>query len=89
MYVHTFFIGLIVLLMGVLCLTSSRELINTNLGKKITLGLGIFWLSRLIIQFFGYSSKLWKGKSFETTIHILFSLLWAYLSLVFLLTSLM
>jgi hypothetical protein len=88
MYVPTFFIGLIVFLMGLLCLTSSDDLIKTEFGKRITLGLGIFWTTRLIIQFFGYSPKLWKGKTFETTIHILFSLLWTYLSVAFIWTSL-
>ncbi|SHF91408.1 hypothetical protein [Flavisolibacter ginsengisoli] len=84
MYVHAFFIALIVFLMGLLCLTSSNELTTTIFGKRISLGLGIFWLTRLFIQFFGYSSLLWKGKTFETTVHVLFSGLWIYLSLVFL-----
>lgn len=84
MYVHTFFIALVVLLMGILCVTSAIELIETSLGKKICFGLGIFWMIRLFIQFFGYSSKLWKGKTFETTVHIVFILLWTYLSFVFL-----
>ena len=83
MYVHTFFIALVVLLMGLLCLTSSKELIETNLGRRICLGLGVFWIIRLVIQFFGYSSELWKGKTFETAIHILFIFLWTYLSFVF------
>jgi hypothetical protein len=83
MQVHTFFIALIVFLMGLLCLTSSHELVNTDFGRKIDLGLGIFWLCRLFIQFFGYSSKLWKGKTFETTVHILFSCFWLYLVVVF------
>lgn len=39
MTVHTFFIALTVLLMGLLCLTSSTELIETNLGKKYHLDL--------------------------------------------------
>lgn len=84
MTVHTFFIAFTILLMGLLCLTSTSELIETHLGKKISLGLGIFWTVRLFIQFFGYSSELWKGKLFETFMHIIFSLLWAYLSIVFL-----
>lgn len=83
MTVHTFFIALVVLLMGLLCLTSSTDLVETKLGKTISLGLGIFWVVRLFVQFFGYSSKLWKGKTFETVIHILFSLLWMYFSIVF------
>ena len=85
MYVHAFFIALVVLLIGVLCLTSSAELTTTSLGKKVSLGLGIFWTTRLIIQFFGYSSVLWKGKTFETTVHVFFSVLWTYFSGIFLL----
>jgi len=87
MTVHTFFIALVVFLMGLLCLTSTTELIETKLGKTISLGLGIFWSTRLFIQFFGYSTELWKGKTFETIVHILFSLLWTYLSVVFLWTA--
>lgn len=87
MIIHTFFIALVVFLMGLLCLISTTELIETKLGKTISMGLGIFWIMRLFIQFFGYSSTLWRGKIFETTIHILFSLLWLYLSLVFIWTA--
>ncbi|MAT53255.1 MAG: hypothetical protein CMN32_02160 [Saprospirales bacterium] len=83
MTIHTFFIALTVFLMGLLCLTSAAELTETRLGKTISLGLGIFWSLRLIIQFFGYSPKLWKGKRYETIIHILFSALWLYLSIIF------
>ena len=83
MKVHTFFIALVVFLIGLLCLTSSYELIHTELGKKVSLGFGIFWSFRLFIQFFGYSSELWKGKKMETIVHVIFSILWAYLSYVF------
>ncbi|MBB4805703.1 hypothetical protein HNP38_000975 [Chryseobacterium defluvii] len=83
MRVHTIFIALIIFLMGLLCLTSFNELTEPGLGKKIILGLGVFWTTRLIIQFFGYSSELWKGKTFETIIHIIFSLLWIYISSLF------
>ena len=86
-YVHTFFIGFVLLLMGLLCLSSSTELIETDFGNKISIGLGVFWLARLLIQFFGFSSKLWKGKKFETRIHILFSVMWAYLTVVFFLSG--
>jgi len=82
-WVHTFFIALTIFLMGLLCLTSASQLIETELGKRICLGLGIFWLIRLFIQFFGYSSKLWKGRLFETSVHTLFAFLWTYLSFIF------
>ena len=80
MYVHTLFIGLMVLLMGVLCVTSTTELVSTKLGNRVCLGLALFWITRLMIQFFGYSSELWRGKSFETAIHVTFSVLWVYLT---------
>ena len=88
MYVHTFFVAFTVLLMGLLCLTSAAELLTTPLGHKLALGCGIFWLARLLVQFFGYSTQLWRGKGFETGIHLLFSALWTYLSTVFLLVGL-
>lgn len=84
MMVHTLFIALMVLLMGLLCLTSSYELVGTKLGQRIALGLGLFWIVRLLVQLFGYSPALWRGKRFETAVHVLFSLLWTYLSAVFL-----
>jgi hypothetical protein len=85
MYVHTFFIALTVFLMGVLCLYSTEDILHTRLGRHISLGFFIFWVTRLFFQFFYYSPRLWRGKLFETTIHIIFALLWAYLSGIFLL----
>lgn len=84
MLVHTGFIALTVFLMGLLCLTSGRDLIMSPLGRRISFGLALFWCSRLFVQFFGYSTELWKGKRFETTVHILFVLLWSWLTGVFL-----
>jgi hypothetical protein len=83
MIIHAFFIALIVFLVGLLCLTSANDLIETKLGKNICLGLGIFWTIRLIIQVFGYSPKLWKGKAFETLVHAVFVFLWSYFSYIF------
>jgi hypothetical protein len=83
MYIHTFFIALILFLMGLLCLTSSEDIVKTELGNRIALGLGFFWMIRLFIQFFGYSTELWKGKKLESSIHIIFSILWIYFSIVF------
>ncbi|QTD37425.1 hypothetical protein JL193_15235 [Polaribacter batillariae] len=84
MAVHTFFIALVVLLIGLLCLTSSNELIYTKLGKRISLGLGVFWSIRLLFQLFVYSPKLWRRKKFETAMHIIFTIFWMYLTVIFL-----
>jgi hypothetical protein len=83
MWVHTFFIALNVLLMGLLCITSAEDLVGTVLGKRVCLGFAVFWGIRLVVQFFGYSSALWKGKGFETGVHIAFTLLWVYVSVIF------
>lgn len=88
MYVHTFFVAFTVLLMGLFCLTSATELMSTPLGHKVALGCGIFWLARLLVQFVGYSPQLWRGKRFETIVHVVFVAGWAYLSGVFLLVGL-
>jgi hypothetical protein len=85
MYVHMFFIAFGVFLLGLLCLTSSNALLDTASGKRISLGLGIFWAARLYVQLFVYSRKLWKGRAFETIVHILFCLFWGYVSTIFLL----
>ena len=84
MRVHTFFIALTVLLMGLLCLTSAEALVETALGRRIALGLGVFWAARLLVQLFGYSSELWRGKRLETALHLLATAVWTWFSVIFL-----
>jgi hypothetical protein len=84
LYVHTFFIAFILLLMGLLCLSYSHELLHDPFGRVISLGFFGFWLTRLIFQFLVYSPKVWRGKRFETVMHVMFSGLWFYFSGVFL-----
>ncbi|WGH75278.1 hypothetical protein P8625_14570 [Tenacibaculum tangerinum] len=82
MVVHTFFIALTVFLMGVIFVVGGKDLIETNLGKKMMFGFAIFWSIRLFMQLFVYSPKLWKGKTFETFIHIFFTCFWIYVTTV-------
>jgi len=84
MQVHSFFLALALFLVGLLCLRSAHLLVGTPLGKEVCLGIGIFWGVRLGVQFFGYSAKNWRGKGFETVVHVLFIVLWGYMSTVFL-----
>lgn len=84
LYVHTFFIAFIVLLMGLLCLGYSRELLHDPFGKVISMGLFGFWLTRLIFQFLVYSPKVWRGRKFETVMHVVFAVIWFYFTAVFL-----
>ena len=88
MGIHTFFIALTVGGMGLLCLAAGEDLAATPLGKKLALGLALFWAVRLGIQFWGYSPELWRGKRFETVVHVAFTVLWSYLVAVFALAAL-
>lgn len=83
MYVHSLFLALALFGIGMLCVLSAEELETTSLGKRVCLGLGVFWVLRLIVQFAGYSSTNWRGKRFETTVHVLMAVLWSYVSAVF------
>ncbi len=84
MYVHTFFVAFTVFLFGILSVLYTRELVNDHFGKVISLGIGFFWFIRWVFQFFVFSKKLWRGKKFETIIHCIFSIIWTYLSSVYL-----
>lgn len=84
MYVHTFFVAFMVFLMGVFSFFYANEIISTKLGKIISLGFFIFWFTRLLFQFFVYSPKLWKRKTLETMMHIIFSVFWIYLTTIYL-----
>lgn len=83
MHVHTFFVAFTVLLMGIFCLTSTNAIIHTDLGKRIALGFALFWGVRLTFQFIVYSPSLWRGRRFETFMHVLFASYWAYLTGIF------
>jgi len=83
MDVYTFFIALIVLLIGVFRVYSTSDILHTGLGHQVSFGLFIFWCTRLVFQFWVYTPNLWKRKLLESAIHIVFSLLWAYFSIVF------
>lgn len=83
MQTHTFFIALTVFLMGILCFCCAEDLTQTHLGRKISIGMAVFWTCRFFFQLFVYSPKLWRKKRFETIIHVLFTLLWIYFSLIF------
>jgi hypothetical protein len=83
-YVHHFFVAFVVTLQGVLCLFWAQELLAPSpLARLLLAGLVIFWATRWLFQFFVYDKRLWQGDTFNTRMHLLFSLLWTYLVVVF------
>lgn len=79
MEVHTFFIAVMVALMGLLCLFTTTTDWKNPMGMLVAIGISIFWYLRLLVQLFYYSSSLWRGKRWETSIHLLFTCLWIFL----------
>jgi hypothetical protein len=82
--VHVSFIVLILLLFGTLALVFAADLVApSRLAKAVLGGLTLFWGLRLVTQQFVYDRSLWIGNRRNTVLHILASLLWCYLTVVF------
>ena len=82
--VHCFFIALVLMIFGCLCLFYTEQLLqNTPLSHAVLAGMAMFWFARLIIQLFVYDSKLWRGNRFRTVVHYLFTAFWISLVLVY------
>lgn len=83
-YVHCFFVCLMLVLTGLGCLLWPQTLMQpTPLGVLVCAGLAIFWIIRMLMQFFVYSDEHWKGKRFETVAHVCFSGLWGFYAGIF------
>jgi hypothetical protein len=79
--VHCFFIALTLVLMGSITVLYAKALLEPSpITRAILAGAAIFWACRLLVQFFVYDSKLWRGNVFNTWMHALFSCLWTYLT---------
>ena len=82
--VHSGFIILILLLFAALTLVLPHELLSpTPLARAVLGGLALFWFIRLLVQWFVYDRRLWRGQAFNTAMHFLFTGLWAYFTATF------
>jgi hypothetical protein len=80
-FVHTFFIGLGVVMAGVGSLLYANALLRpSSLSRAILAGMAAFWLCRLLVQFFVYDAAIWRGNPFWTLMHFVFSALWIYVT---------
>jgi membrane protein YdbS with pleckstrin-like domain len=78
-HVHTFFVCLTLALFGAWTLILADAMVRGE-QRWLSGGIALFWFCRLLAQIFVYDSALWRGKRFETSVHILFLLLWCFLS---------
>lgn len=83
-HVHTFFICLTLVLMGLPSLLDPEIFLKrTRPGAWLAWIFAVFWGFRLYFQCFVYSPDLWRGKRLETSIHWLFTFLWLALTAVY------
>ncbi len=83
-HVHTFFICLVLAMMGVLCLFYTKALTTpTPLARVILCGLVIFWSVRLVFQWFVFDKSHWRGRWLYAFVHVVFTLTWMYYTFAF------
>ena len=83
-HVHTFFLCLVIFMMGLPCLLMpSIFLEKSPAGFWVAGSFAVFWGARLYFQFFVYRSDLWRGKRIETFVHGLFAVIWTSLTALF------
>ncbi len=82
--VHAFFLCLSLALMGLPCVFAPEIFLEkSRAGLWLSSSLAAFWTARLYCQFFVYKGELWRGKSLETRLHWLFSIVRLGLAAVF------
>ena len=82
--VHAAFICIVLVMFAGLTLLLPRELLApTPLARAVLGGLAAFWFARLLVQWFVYDHRLWRGKRFETAMHVLFTGVWVYFTATF------
>jgi hypothetical protein len=80
-FVHTFFIGLGVALAGAGSLFYADDLLRPDaLSRAVLAAMTTFWLCRLLAQFLAYDSAIWRGNRFRTSMHVVFAMLWCYVT---------
>jgi hypothetical protein len=73
----------LVLIGGLSLLAAGALLEPTRLSRLVLGGFATFWGLRLVCQWCVYDAALWRGNAFNTVMHGLFSLLWFYLTAVY------
>ena len=81
---HCFFISLAVVLMGTCTLCYAGALVHSGFLSRIVLtGFAVFWLARWFFQLFFYDPAIWRGNAFYTSMHVVFSVFWTYIVVVY------
>ena len=82
--VHTFFICLVLVMMGLPCLFDPLVFMEkSRAGAWLAWSFSAFWVIRLYFQWFVYRTEFWRGKRRETLVHCWFTIVWASLAALF------
>ena len=82
--VHTIFICIVLVMMGLPCLFDPRVFLEkSHAGAWLAWSFAGFWAIRLYVQWFVYQADLWRGKRMETFMHWWFTLVWTALAALF------
>jgi hypothetical protein len=80
-FVHTFFIGLGVMMAGAGSFFYASALLTPSaLTRALLAAMVVFWLCRLLAQFFAYDAAIWRGDRLRTWMHVVFGTLWTYVT---------
>ncbi|MGD0098517.1 MAG: hypothetical protein ABSB60_18705 [Terracidiphilus sp.] len=80
-YVHTFFIGLGVVMAGAGSLFYAADLLRPGtLSRAFLGGMAAFWFCRLLAQFLAYDAAIWRDNRFRTFVHAAFAVFWCYVT---------
>ena len=83
-YVHSFFICVLLVMMGLPCVWDPMVFLEESRAAKwVTWSFASFWALRLYFQWFVYRADLWRGKRMETCLHWCFTFIWIALTALF------
>lgn len=83
-HVHTLFVCVVLVMIGGLSLFAPAALLEpTSLSRLVLIGFAGFWGLRLYCQWFVYDSSLWRGQAVNTIVHGVCTLIWIYLTAVY------
>jgi hypothetical protein len=83
-HVHTFFVCVMLAVMGARALFAPEIFIEPGTAAAwLSWTYALVWALRLYVQWFVFPQALWRGKRFETAMHVLFTVIWTALTVLF------
>jgi len=84
LYTHTFFIGVMCVLLGLAPLTLTTDLLAPGRASAAILGAECaFWGLRWLAQFVAFPASTWRGSRLHRAAYAGFTLLWTWIAAVF------